>query len=141
MIDRESSLQAFHQAIDIVGGQSAFGRLIGRSQSTVWDWVDRKKLLPPEYVLTIEAATGISKHELRPDIYPIDLSPAPASEAVSPASNSGGANIPDGRTSSFPDANLDPVEASQTVAGGEAARSDDDPGRAADTAPIGKAAA
>lgn len=141
MSNLESSLQAFHRAIDCAGGQSAFGRLIGRPQSTVWEWVDRRKPLPSEYVLKVEAATGISRHDLRPDIYPVEAGAPP----VSPASFPQRTEIPEGRTSSLPDANLDPVEASKTVAGGEAAQSEDDPGCAADTPesapPIGKAAA
>lgn len=28
--------------------------------------------LAPEHVLTVEAATGVSRHDLRPDIYPRD---------------------------------------------------------------------
>lgn len=57
-------------AVRAAGSQSAFGRLIGRSQSTVHDWLADDKPLPAEYVLAVEAATGISRHDLRPDIYP-----------------------------------------------------------------------
>lgn len=32
-----------------------------------------KKPLPPIHVLAVEAATGISRHDLRPDIYPRDV--------------------------------------------------------------------
>lgn len=35
--------------------------------------------MPAEFVLRVEAAIGISRHDLRPDIYPIDLPPAPQS--------------------------------------------------------------
>ncbi|SNS20850.1 Putative antitoxin of toxin-antitoxin system, YdaS/YdaT [Sphingomonas laterariae] len=45
-------------------------RLCGRSQPTVWKWLQSSKRLPPDYVLKVEAATGISRHLLRPDIYP-----------------------------------------------------------------------
>lgn len=31
------------------------------------------KRLPAEYVLRVEAATGICRHNLRPDIYPVDM--------------------------------------------------------------------
>lgn len=31
------------------------------------------KRVPAEHVLRIEAATGVSRHSLRPDIYPVDL--------------------------------------------------------------------
>lgn len=45
-------------------------RLIGVTQPSVWAWLDKEKPLPAEYVLAVEAATGISRHDLRPDIYP-----------------------------------------------------------------------
>lgn len=31
------------------------------------------KRVPAEYVLKIEAATGVSRHDLRPDIYPREV--------------------------------------------------------------------
>ncbi|MFN3819923.1 transcriptional regulator [Blastomonas sp.] len=124
-----------------LGGQSALARLIGKDQSTVHDRLRNNMPIWAEHVLAIEAATGISRHDLRPDIYPVEAGASP----VSPVSHPQGTKIPEGRTSSLPDADLDPVEASKTVAGGEAAQSEDDPGCAADTPesapPIGKAAA
>lgn len=64
------------RAVRAAGSQSAFGRMIGRSQSTVHDWLADEKPLPAEHVLTVEEATGISRHDLRPDIYPRDEAPA-----------------------------------------------------------------
>lgn len=60
------------RAVDKVGGQSAFARLHGVSQPSVWAWIKQHKPLPAEYVLETEKVTGISRHELRPDIYPRD---------------------------------------------------------------------
>jgi DNA-binding transcriptional regulator YdaS (Cro superfamily) len=60
-------------AVRRAGSQSAFARLIGRGQATVHDWLKEGKPLPGEYVLTVERKTGVSKHELRPDLYPTDL--------------------------------------------------------------------
>ncbi|MEA3390050.1 MAG: YdaS family helix-turn-helix protein [Pseudomonadota bacterium] len=51
------------------------GRLCGVSQQAVWKWVSRMKPLPPEHVLTVEEATGVSRHDLRPDIYPREDAP------------------------------------------------------------------
>jgi DNA-binding transcriptional regulator YdaS (Cro superfamily) len=50
-------------------------RLLGIAQPSVWYWLHKAKPLPAEHVLTVEAATGISRHDLRPDIYPRDLAP------------------------------------------------------------------
>lgn len=51
------------------------GRLLGVKQPSVWKWLRRGKALPAEHVLTVERETGISRHDLRPDVY----GPAPAS--------------------------------------------------------------
>lgn len=61
---------ALAKAVRVTGSQSAFGRLIGRRQSTVHMWLSNNTPLPAELVLLVERETGISKHDLRPDIYP-----------------------------------------------------------------------
>jgi Uncharacterized protein conserved in bacteria, prophage-related len=73
---------ALEQAIDKAGSQTAFAALCGVSQAAVWKWLQTAKRLPAEYVLTVEAATGIPRHLLRPDIYPADLGPSPAWQGV-----------------------------------------------------------
>jgi DNA-binding transcriptional regulator YdaS (Cro superfamily) len=65
-----SSHDALRRAVELVGSQTAVARLLGVSQPSVWKWLSKEKPLPAEHVLAMEAATGISKHELRPDIYP-----------------------------------------------------------------------
>lgn len=59
-------------AIRVTGSQSAFARLLGRGQATVNDWLRLGKPLPAEHVLAVEAATGVSRHDLRPDLYPLE---------------------------------------------------------------------
>ena len=59
----------FARAVRAAGSQTAFARLIDKRQSTVHDWL-RAGILPAEYVLPVEAATGVSRHDLRPDLYP-----------------------------------------------------------------------
>lgn len=61
---------ALQRAVTKVGSQSAFARLLGVSQPTVWAWLNEDKPLPAEHVLKVESETGISRHDLRPDIYP-----------------------------------------------------------------------
>lgn len=86
-MDEESpAYRALHDAIVHTGSQTAFGQLCGVSQQAVAKWMKGRKPLPAEHVLTVEAATGISRHELRPDIYPPDGAPAPA-PADSPAAS------------------------------------------------------
>lgn len=72
--------EALILAVDKTGSNSAMARLCGLSPTAVWKWVQVSKRLPAEHVLTVEAATGVSRHLLRPDIYPreIDLAPLPS---------------------------------------------------------------
>lgn len=133
---------ALAKAIRAVGSQTAFGELLGKRQSVVSGWLLRETPLPAEFVLKVEAATGISRHELRPDIYPLELT------SGAPALASGGDPLPVGRTPACPSAGPDPVPADttshgETAGSGEAAGAVDcDPmAPAADSPPIGKAAA
>ena len=61
---------ALAKAVRAAGSQSAFGRLLGKTQSVVHDWLRDGKELPGEHVFEIEGATGVSRHELRLDLYP-----------------------------------------------------------------------
>jgi DNA-binding transcriptional regulator YdaS (Cro superfamily) len=55
------------------GNQSELARICGVTQPTVWGWLNKGKgVLPAEYVLKVEAVTGIPRHVLRPDIYPCE---------------------------------------------------------------------
>ena len=71
-----SPYQAFEAAVAAAGGQTKFGRLIGVSQQRVWNWLNQRKVLPADYVLAAEAGTGVSRHLLRPDIYPLAVQAA-----------------------------------------------------------------
>ncbi len=53
------------KAIAVVGGVSALARLIGVSQPAVSAW----RRVPPDRVLSVEAASGIPRTLLRPDLY------------------------------------------------------------------------
>ena len=60
------------RAVRSIGSQSAFGRLLGKRQSVVHGWLREQRPLPAEYVLQVEKETGISRHDLRPDLYPLE---------------------------------------------------------------------
>ena len=66
------------KAVEIVGGQSALARACGVKQGHVWYWLNEADQVPAEHVLKIEEATGgkVSRHDLRPDIYPRGDTPA-----------------------------------------------------------------
>jgi TorA maturation chaperone TorD len=59
---RETGLD---EAIRVAGGVGALARKIGISQPSVSNW----SRIPAERVLTVEAATGVSRSVLRPDLY------------------------------------------------------------------------
>jgi len=61
-------------------GQAGLARITGKHQTTVRERLMKGLPLWPEAVFAVEAATGISRHDLRPDIYPREA-PASADEA------------------------------------------------------------
>ncbi|HEX8402258.1 MAG TPA: YdaS family helix-turn-helix protein [Allosphingosinicella sp.] len=68
--------QAFREAVEMVGSQSATARLLGVSQASIWQRLSKRQPAAAQHVLTLERHTGISRHRLRPDLYPIHDSPA-----------------------------------------------------------------
>lgn len=62
------------KAIFIAGGQRNLARQCETSQARIWNWLNRDKKVPAEFVLKIESVTGVSRHELRPDLYPQEIS-------------------------------------------------------------------
>ena len=71
-----SPFEALKMANDRAGSQSELARICGVSQPAVWKWLQGGRV-PAEYVLRIEAATGVSRHDLRPDIYPREVPHVP----------------------------------------------------------------
>lgn len=53
------------------GFAEALSKQSGRpvSQQNVWWWINKSGRAPAEFVLHIEALTGVSRHDLRPDVY------------------------------------------------------------------------
>jgi len=70
MVDKPTPFEALQLAVDKAGSQAEIARIAGVSTTAVWKWVQSSKRVPAEYVRAIEAATGVSRHDLRPDIYP-----------------------------------------------------------------------
>lgn len=60
----------FLEAIEKAGGQTELAKKLGVKQGHINMWAYRnKKAPPPEYVLQIEEITGVSRHDLRPDVF------------------------------------------------------------------------
>lgn len=77
MVEDMTPFEALSLAVDRAGSQSALARLVGCSNTAVWKWVQSSKRMPAEFVLRAEQATGVSRHVLRPDIYPVEVPHAP----------------------------------------------------------------
>ena len=75
MSNSPSPFEDLQSAVACLGSQTALAELCEVSQTAVWKWLQSSKRLPAEYVLRVEAITGISRHHLRPDIYPLELPP------------------------------------------------------------------
>lgn len=68
---------AIAHAAAIAGGQSALAKELRHltpnnkiSQGHVWSWINRSGRVPAEYCAAIEKLTGVTKEQLRPDIFP-----------------------------------------------------------------------
>lgn len=57
------------RAIESAGSMSELARQLGVSYQSVQQWRDREQI-PAERVLAVEKLTGVSRHVLRPDLYP-----------------------------------------------------------------------
>ena len=63
--------EAFQAALGMAGSQSGLARVCGCTQGAIWQMLQRPSpQLSTPYVLKVEAAYGIPRHLLRPDIYP-----------------------------------------------------------------------
>lgn len=61
---------AFRRSVGLAETQKAFGLMVGTTQQNVSELLRKGRLLPMRYVEKAEAGTGVSRHELRPDLYP-----------------------------------------------------------------------
>ncbi|GJE44840.1 transcriptional regulator [Methylobacterium soli] len=59
---------ALKLAVEKAGGPAALGRVLGISGAAISQW----QICPPLRVLAVENASGVSRHDLRPDLYPAE---------------------------------------------------------------------
>ena len=64
----KKQLDALNRAVDKSGGRKAFVESLGINYSTIQKW--RERGVPARWVLKIEEVSGISRHDLDPDLYP-----------------------------------------------------------------------
>ncbi|PHM22982.1 transcriptional regulator [Xenorhabdus ehlersii] len=64
-------MTALTKAIHLAGSATNLARRLGVSNMTVSQWKNRYRgIVPAERVIPIYKLTGVTPHELRPDIYP-----------------------------------------------------------------------
>jgi DNA-binding transcriptional regulator YdaS (Cro superfamily) len=62
---------AVDRAIEALGGLPKLAKACGVTYQAVQKW-QRTRRVPAERVLTVERVSGVSRGELRPDLYPED---------------------------------------------------------------------
>lgn len=62
---------------EVDGGQAGLARALDVTPQFVSQWVTGRRPVPPKTAIAIEARFGVSRHELRPDIF----GPPPAAAA------------------------------------------------------------
>lgn len=78
----ETMMNGLEKAIKKAGNASNLAALLGIKPMSVSRWKTRYKgAVPPDRVLPIFRITGITPHELRPDLYPNPTDGLPAQEA------------------------------------------------------------
>jgi DNA-binding transcriptional regulator YdaS (Cro superfamily) len=65
-----TGIPALQKAIIALGSQAALAEKLGVGQTAISNWINKTKRVPAERVLALEAISGISRHDLRPDLYP-----------------------------------------------------------------------
>lgn len=61
------TMNAIDKAIEVAGGVTRLAEKLAASPQVVANW--KKRGVPAKRVLDVESATGIPRHELRPDIF------------------------------------------------------------------------
>jgi len=61
-------MPGIEKAVQAVGSAAALARLMGVTKMAVSHW--RRSGVPPDRVRKIAEFTGVTPHELRPDLYP-----------------------------------------------------------------------
>ncbi|WP_312488156.1 YdaS family helix-turn-helix protein [Sphingomonas sp.] len=90
-MDAADPIEIMRIAIRRAGSQSALARLLGVSQAAVSKWDRLSKPLPHQHVLKVEETLGLSRHDLRPDLYPRDVQlPAPSAPPLMVPANENG---------------------------------------------------
>jgi len=70
-------MKALDRAVEKAGSQLRLASILGIKPPSVTGWYDRGRV-PAERCIAIESATGVTRYELRPDVF----GPPPANDGV-----------------------------------------------------------
>lgn len=62
-------LSPIQRAVRNYGTQAALAKVLGVQPAAVSQWVTRHRPVPAKHCISIERASGVSRHELRPDVF------------------------------------------------------------------------
>jgi len=76
----DTAPDALKQAVEAIGSASAAARALGITPQAVSEILRKGRQAPAEWCIPLEKATDgkISRHDLRPDLYPVEQSEAAA---------------------------------------------------------------
>lgn len=74
---RFAARRALMRAVAIAGTQVGLALKIGVTQQAVSKWLKTDGLIPGRHAEAVEKLTGVSRHELRPDVFPVQVLHAP----------------------------------------------------------------
>ena len=78
-----SPKEALEAAVAKAGGQTALAAVCGCTQGAIWQMINKAQpAMSVQYVLKVEAALGVSRQHLRPDVYPQAIGDAASSIAA-----------------------------------------------------------
>ncbi|MBJ2278047.1 helix-turn-helix domain-containing protein [Pseudomonas sp. MF6767] len=87
------SIDAMTSAAKAAGSQTALAKKLGCTPQNV-QWMCSTGSVPAKHVLRIEEVTGVSRHRLRPDLYPEALPTLKEMMPhISPADQSGNSSV------------------------------------------------
>jgi len=68
----QTGIDALRRAKDILGSQEAIAQIVGVKQPSVHHALTKAEKVPAEWCIPLEKATEgeITRHDLRPDLYP-----------------------------------------------------------------------
>lgn len=67
---KSTRYEALIACLSKAGSQQKLANGLGCSQAAIWKMLQSARQISVQYVLTAERLYGVSRHDLRPDIYP-----------------------------------------------------------------------